>query len=127
NRLYKIQLEEVKLRCLLGKSKEEVKLWHTRMGHVIYAALKLMSDKEMVQGLPKITKQNGLYEGCLEGKQARKSFPTHSNCMSTRRLKLVHGDLCGPISPPTPAGNRRLKLVHGDLCGLISPPTPAGN
>nr|GEZ90739.1 ribonuclease H-like domain, reverse transcriptase, RNA-dependent DNA polymerase [Tanacetum cinerariifolium] len=65
-----------------------------------------MSDKEMVQGLPNITNQNGLCEGCLEGKQARKSFPTHSNFMSTRRLELVHGDLCGPISPPTHAGNR---------------------
>ncbi|GJT49321.1 retrotransposon protein, putative, unclassified [Tanacetum coccineum] len=32
NRLYKIQLEEVKSRCLLGKSDEEVKLWHTRHG-----------------------------------------------------------------------------------------------
>ncbi|GJU61826.1 ribonuclease H-like domain, reverse transcriptase, RNA-dependent DNA polymerase [Tanacetum coccineum] len=106
NRLYKIQLEEVKSRCLLGKSDEEVKLWHTRMGHVNYAALKLMSDKEMVQGLPNITIQNGLCEGCLEGKQARKSFPTHSNFMSTRRLELVHGDLYGLISPPTPAGNR---------------------
>nr|GEZ53824.1 hypothetical protein [Tanacetum cinerariifolium] len=109
NRLYKIQLEKVKSRCLLGKSDEEVKLWHTRMGHVNYVELKLMSDKEMVQGLPKITNQNGLCEGCLEGKQARKSFSTHSNFMSTRRLELVHGDLCGPISPPIPTRNREMK------------------
>nr|GEZ09345.1 zinc finger, CCHC-type [Tanacetum cinerariifolium] len=109
NRLYKIQLKKVKSRCLLGKSDAEVKLWHTRMGHVNYAALKLMSDKEMVQGIPKITNQNGLCEGCLEGKQARKSFPTYSNFMSTKRLELVHGDLCGPISPPIPTGNREMK------------------
>nr|GEV06275.1 hypothetical protein [Tanacetum cinerariifolium] len=115
NRLYKIQLEEVKSRCLLRKSDEEVKLWHTRMHHVNYAALKLMSDKEMVQGLPKITKQNGLCEWCLTGKQAQKSFPTHSNFMSTMILELVHGDLCGPISPPTPAGNMYFLLLV-DLC-----------
>lgn len=26
--------------------------------------------------------------------------------MAKERLELVHSDFCGPISPPTPAGNR---------------------
>nr|GEU99437.1 hypothetical protein [Tanacetum cinerariifolium] len=76
-------------------------------------------NKEMVQGLPKITNQNGLCEGCLEGKQARKSFPTHSNFMSTRRIELVHGDLCGPISPPTPARNRYFLLLVDDYTRVM--------
>jgi hypothetical protein len=29
-------------------------------------------------------------------------------------LELVHGDLCGPISPATPAGNRYFLLLVDD-------------
>ncbi|GJU61828.1 zinc finger, CCHC-type containing protein [Tanacetum coccineum] len=112
-------VHDVKGKLLMKKSDEEVKLWHTRMGHVNYAALKLMSDKEMVQGLQKITNQNGLCEGCLEGKQARKTFPTHSNFMSTRRLELAHGDLYGPITPPTPAGSRYFLLLVDDYTRVM--------
>jgi hypothetical protein len=32
-----------------------------------------------------------------------------------RRLKLVHGDLCGPIIPVTPRGNKYFLLLVDDL------------
>jgi hypothetical protein len=32
-----------------------------------------------------------------------------------RRLELVHGDLCGPISPVTPRGNTYFLLLVDDL------------
>jgi transposase InsO family protein len=32
-----------------------------------------------------------------------------------RRLELVHGDLCGPISPVTPRGNKYFLLLVDDL------------
>ena len=41
------------------------------MGHVGYNALKLMSDKEMVQGLPKMISPTGMCEGYLVGKQTQ--------------------------------------------------------
>ncbi|GKD70838.1 ribonuclease H-like domain, reverse transcriptase, RNA-dependent DNA polymerase, partial [Tanacetum coccineum] len=39
--------------------------------------------------------------------------------MSTRRLELVHGDLCGPISPLTPAGNRYFLLLVDDYTRVM--------
>jgi histone deacetylase 1/2 len=33
---------------------------------------------------------------------------------ATAPLELVHGDLCGPISPATPAGNRYFLLLVDD-------------
>ncbi|KAK3121536.1 hypothetical protein QOZ80_8BG0655630 [Eleusine coracana subsp. coracana] len=44
-----------------------------------------------------------LCDGCLAGKQPRIPFPEKAEFRSSRVLELVHGDLCGPISPPTPS------------------------
>ena len=44
-------------------------------------------------------------------KQVRKSFPPQTTFHASKILELVHGDICGPISPPTPGGKRYLLLV----------------
>ena len=54
---------------------------------------------------------------CLFGKQMRQPFPQETSFRAALALELVHGDLCGPITPQTP--------VHGDLCGPITPQTPS--
>lgn len=59
NRLYKLILETSKSCCLLTKSDELSKLWHTRLGHVNYRALELMSKNEMVYGFPKMVQPKG--------------------------------------------------------------------
>ncbi|GJZ80177.1 zinc finger, CCHC-type containing protein [Tanacetum coccineum] len=43
NRLYKIELEEVNSRCLIAEIRDPTWLWHTRLGHVNFTSLKLMS------------------------------------------------------------------------------------
>lgn len=68
NRVYKITLEDVGSKCLLGKISEPTKLWHARMGHVSFPLLKLMADKEMVQGIPRLTHPKDFCEGYLVGK-----------------------------------------------------------
>lgn len=44
----------------------------------------------------------------------KKSFPAKSEFVAKARLELIHADLCGPISPPTPAGNRYVFLLVDD-------------
>ena len=44
------------------------------MEHLNIKGLRLLNEKGMVLGLSKIDSFD-LYEGCLYGKQARKSFP----------------------------------------------------
>lgn len=34
-------------------------------------------------------------------------------------MELVHGDLCGPVSPPTPAGNRYFMLLVDDYTRVM--------
>ena len=54
------------------------------------------AQKDMVVGLPTI---RGLtfWEGCVFGKQSRASFPVNKDWRASKRLKLVHADLVGPI------------------------------
>lgn len=55
----------------------------------------------MVIGIPhlKTTDESGKCVSCLVGKQHRESIPKKSMWRSSRRLQLIHSDLCGPISP----------------------------
>lgn len=55
----------------------------------------------MVIGIPQIKKTDEpeKYVDCLVGKQHRESVPKKSLWRASRRLQLIHSDLCGPISP----------------------------
>lgn len=89
------------------------------MGHLNFGALKIMSDKNLVEGIPKIDIPSQRCEGCLVGKQSRSPYPAHTNYRANRRLDLIHGDLCGPVSPPTPAGNRYFMPLVDDYSRVM--------
>ncbi|KAL8127504.1 hypothetical protein AgCh_014421 [Apium graveolens] len=42
--------------------------------------------------------------------QTRRLFPSATDFTAKERLELIHGDICGPISPPTPVGNSGLTM-----------------
>jgi hypothetical protein len=50
----------------------------------------------------------------MTGKQRRTVFPDQAAWRAERGLELVHGDLCGPISPATPSGNSYFLLLVDD-------------
>ncbi|KAL8096387.1 hypothetical protein AgCh_037375 [Apium graveolens] len=118
NRLYKIFLETVDPVCLLTKE-EESSLWHSRFGHVNYKSMKLMSTGKMALGLPDISQPTGVCEGCLMSKQTRMQFPQQTEYQAKKPLELIHGDLCGPISPETTAGNRYFFLLVDDYTRMM--------
>ncbi|WVZ83577.1 hypothetical protein U9M48_030709 [Paspalum notatum var. saurae] len=47
-------------------------------------------------------------------KQRRTPFPAKAKHRAERVLELVYGDLCGPISPPTPRGSKYFLLLVDD-------------
>ena len=59
----------------------------------------MLSKKEMVRGLPSISHPDQVCEGCLLGKQFKKSFPKESSSRAQKPLELIHTDVCGPIKP----------------------------
>ena len=59
----------------------------------------MMTQKEMLKGLSSIIHLNQLCEGCLVGKQLRKSFPEESTSKASQPLQKIHTYICGPIKP----------------------------
>lgn len=119
NRLYKLIIESSKPMCLMSKVETKSKLWHARLGHVNYQAMHLMSSKQMVRGMPKVTQPKEKCVGCLMSKQARKPFPSKAEYSATKILELIHCDICGPISPETTAGNKYFLLLVDDYSRVM--------
>ncbi|WVZ20583.1 hypothetical protein V8G54_007905, partial [Vigna mungo] len=107
NRTFQVHLDVIKtLQCLATTKEDENSRWHLRFGHLNYRDLKKLNDKELVKGLPRISPQHKDCESCILGKQTRKPFRKQLESRSKERLEIVHSDVCGPIEPPTIAGNR---------------------
>nr|CAH66391.1 OSIGBa0134J07.9 [Oryza sativa] len=80
-------------------------LWHKRMGHLNYRALKLLRTKGMVQGLPFITLKSDPCEGCVFGKQIQASFPHSGAWRASAPFELVHTDIVGKVPTMSEGGN----------------------
>uniref|UniRef100_A0ACD5TXY1 Uncharacterized protein n=1 Tax=Avena sativa TaxID=4498 RepID=A0ACD5TXY1_AVESA len=114
NRLYRLPLETTSPVCLLAKGDDAAWRWHARFGHLHFRALHDLAAKDMVTGLPVINREQQLCDGCAIAKMHRTPFPRASSYRAEQGLELVHGDLCGPISPATPSGNRYFLLIVDD-------------
>ena len=114
NRLYKVAMEVENTRCLQLVHLKESSKWHARLGHIGLSNLKKMVDKNLVIGMPKFGVEKEICEACLRGKQIRESFPQASSYRASRVLELIHGDLCGPITPQTAGSNRYVFVLIDD-------------
>ncbi len=117
NWLYMLHIKLAQPSCLAvrGRGDEVAWRWHQRFGHVNMAALWKLAWEELVRGLPKVGQLKQLCEACQAGKQRRTSFPMQAEYHARQLLELVHGDLCGPITPATPRGNKYFMLLVDDL------------
>ena len=66
-----------------------------------------MVDKNLAKGI-KVPKSGSLSfcEGCVEGKMQRKPYKAVGEIRSSRRLELVHSDVCGPMNTESIGGKR---------------------
>lgn len=88
-------VEDVSVVC---ERRNDVDLWHQRLGHLNGQRLSDIAQNELATGikLPKAMKLS-FCEGCVEGKMHRKPFKSVGDIRSTRKLQLVHSDVCGPM------------------------------
>jgi hypothetical protein len=75
NRLYRIELAPVLPICLHTSISNEAWLWHGRLGHVNFNAMKQLVDKEMVGGVPLVEHPDQVCQACMSAKQTRMSLP----------------------------------------------------
>ena len=114
NRLYKVRMGIKDSTQLCLSEISESNRWHARLGHVNTATIKRMIQKELVVGIHGVNVTKELCYSCLLGKQARKVFPQSTIYRATRPLELLHGDICGPITPSTLAGNKYIFVIIDD-------------
>ncbi|KAK1408428.1 hypothetical protein QVD17_40194 [Tagetes erecta] len=116
NRLYKVVLRVGSPMCFQTKLDMESTpwIWHGRLGHVNFDSIRNMVMKQMVIGVPEFKNPTQLCVACLAGKHTSSPFPNESSYRSEYPLQMISVDLCGPISPSTPAGNRYFMLLVDD-------------
>ncbi|KAK1643703.1 hypothetical protein QYE76_061508 [Lolium multiflorum] len=66
-------------------------------------------------GLPCVDHVDKLCDEGVVEKQRSAPYPRETTDQASEALELVHGDICGPISPATPSGNEYFMLVVDDL------------
>lgn len=114
NQLYKVSLQVDALRCLPIKGMLNSSLWHARLGHISRDTIKMMVKKDIVVGVSDDNHISETCVSCLKGKQTRKPFPQATPYRAAKPLDLVHADLCGHITPPTPAHKRYIFVLIDD-------------
>ena len=81
---------------------EPSELWHRRLAYVHYRALSLA--RKAVNNIPEIqTKHEGIYKGCVNRKNIKKTFPS-SESKAKGILKVIHSKVCGPMSSSSLSG-----------------------
>ncbi|GJZ92346.1 retrovirus-related pol polyprotein from transposon TNT 1-94 [Tanacetum coccineum] len=100
--LYTISLQETTSStpiCLMAKaSPTQAWLWHSRLSHLNFDYINLISKKDVVIGLPKLKYvKDQLCSSCEVSKAKRSSFKLKTVPSSKGRLNLLYTDLCGPM------------------------------
>ena len=98
--LYPLQTEDktpIKAYISTSTQIDQTLLWHYRLGHLHPKVMKTCQIHKLGEGIPpKPFTFLSLCEACIYGKQTRQKFP-HSDRKTTRKLELIHLELCGPF------------------------------
>jgi transposase InsO family protein len=94
---------------------DEAWQWHERFGHLHFEALKRLIAKGMVRGLLSFDHVEQFCDVCVLTKQRRLPFPQQSSFRVKEQLELVHGDICGLVTPATPKRRCNFLVLVDDL------------
>ncbi|XP_073223464.1 uncharacterized protein [Cicer arietinum] len=94
NRTFKIDIQINESNCLAAEVMNEDWLW-----------LGVGIGQRMVQGILKIKMPKELCEECCQLKQHRNSFKAEVSTRSSRMMKTIYSDVCGPFEEVSIRGN----------------------
>lgn len=105
NRSFPIKFNYSENQALKVNVNEDSWLWHKRYGHLNFHSLKVLQQRGMAYGLPRIEEKHEVCEGCALGKQHRQPFPKEAAWRAKKILELIHTDICGPMKTTSHGGN----------------------
>ena len=108
NWMYKLNLRSIRENCLRVDVEDKTSLWHLCFGHLHHGGLKKLAKKNMVHGLSNMDYEENFCEECVLSKHARTSIQKKTEFWAKQPLKLIHTDICGPITPESFSGKRYL-------------------
>jgi hypothetical protein len=79
NQLYVLNMQVAQPICLTARRDDEAWQWHECFGHLHFEALKWLSAKGMVRGLPSSDHVEQFFDVCVLTKQRWLSFPQQSS------------------------------------------------
>ncbi|GJS99129.1 retrovirus-related pol polyprotein from transposon TNT 1-94 [Tanacetum coccineum] len=90
-------------------------IWHEDFLILVRFTSTLLSKKDVVTGLPKLTYvKDQLCSSCEMSKAKRSSFKTKAFPSSKGRLNLLHMDLCGPMRVASINGKKYILVIVDD-------------
>ncbi|MCO5548699.1 hypothetical protein L7F22_002158 [Adiantum nelumboides] len=106
NGLFVLDRYEKQIQACIAETKtqamQDAELWHARFGHVGYGSLMTLQHHSMVHDLSLLEMPpRHVCEGCVLGKMHRFAFSQDGSVRATRKLQLVHSDVCGPMRTPS--------------------------
>ncbi|MCO5564150.1 hypothetical protein L7F22_017806 [Adiantum nelumboides] len=106
NGLFVLDHYEKQIQACIAKTKtqamQDAELWHAKFGHVGYGSLMTLQRHNMVHDLSLLEMPpRHVCEGCVLGKIHRFAFSQDGSVRATRKLQLVHSDVCGPMRTPS--------------------------
>ncbi|KAL4289903.1 hypothetical protein GQ457_14G000940 [Hibiscus cannabinus] len=96
NNMFPLVINDEK-KALVASLEDDSWLWHHRYGHLNFKSLSLLSNQNLVDGLPMIRRIDAVCESCVVGKQHRDPFSKSSNMRASKPVELIHADVCGPM------------------------------
>ncbi|GKF14832.1 retrovirus-related pol polyprotein from transposon TNT 1-94 [Tanacetum coccineum] len=102
--------------CLMAKaSSSQSWLWHRRLSHLNFDTINLLSNYDIVTGLPKLKLvKDHLCSSYELGKSKRNSFKTKTTPSSKRRLQILHMDFCGLMRVESFNGKKYVLVIVDD-------------
>ncbi|MCO5566282.1 hypothetical protein L7F22_019958 [Adiantum nelumboides] len=106
NELFVLDRYEKQIQACIAETKtqamQDAEFWHARFGHVGYGSLMTLQRHNMVHDLSLLEMPpRHVCEGCVLGKMHRFAFSQVDSVRATRKLQLVHSDVCGPMRTPS--------------------------
>ena len=91
-------------------------LWHRWLSHASDAVLQRLARGKGAMGV-NLTEgdERQFCSGCALAKSVRHKSKSTENKHATRRLAVVHSDVCGPMSIATPGGKRYMVTFIDDF------------
>lgn len=95
-KMFSLDISNMKSFMLVANAKNELKLWHLRYGYLDIKGFRLLVDKGMVLGLPKMFQLNCVKGVVMENK-LESIFLMEKAWRASKYLELIHVNSCGPM------------------------------